>query len=82
MIKILREAGYDAASAKTAYGAIPTYTVGFRRAGGVTGRVDATTRDQQDGRDWWPLTSPKQFRPAGCATCSPASSAEAGPAAQ
>jgi AcrR family transcriptional regulator len=29
MLKILREAGYDAASSKTAYAAIQTYTVGF-----------------------------------------------------
>ncbi len=49
MLKILREAGFDAASAKTAYAAIQTYTVGFAAVGRVVCRLDAAGRDQSHG---------------------------------
>jgi AcrR family transcriptional regulator len=61
MLKILREAGYDTASSKTAYAALQTYTVGFAaletsRAGWVppekTGRM---------AKELLVITSPQHF---------------------
>jgi AcrR family transcriptional regulator len=61
MLKILREAGYDTASSKTAYLAIQTYTVGFAaletsRAGWVP--PEKTSRMASE---LVAMTSPKQF---------------------
>lgn len=61
MLKILREAGYDTASSKTAYAALQTYTVGFAalemsRAGWVP--PEGTSRTAQE---LVAITSPKQF---------------------
>jgi AcrR family transcriptional regulator len=61
MLKILREAGYDTASAKTAYAAIQTYTVGFAaletsRAGWVPPEKTSRTANELVA-----MTSPKQF---------------------
>jgi AcrR family transcriptional regulator len=61
MLKILREAGYDAASSKTAYAAIQTYTVGFAaletsRAGWVPPQKTSRT-----AKELVAMTSPKQF---------------------
>jgi AcrR family transcriptional regulator len=62
MLQILREAGYDTASSKTAYAALQTYTVGFAtletsRAGWVP--PEKTTRKAKDLVA--AMTSPKQF---------------------
>ena len=61
MLKILREAGYDTASSKTAYAALQTYTVGFAaletsRAGWVP--PEKTSRM---ANELLAMTSPKQF---------------------
>ena len=61
MLKILREAGYDTASSKTAYAAMQTYTVGFAaletsRAGWVP--PEKTSRM---ANELVAMTSPKQF---------------------
>ncbi|HEY1651685.1 MAG TPA: TetR/AcrR family transcriptional regulator C-terminal domain-containing protein [Acidimicrobiales bacterium] len=61
MLKILREAGYDAASSKTAYAAIQTYTVGF--AALQTSRADWTAPEgtSRAASELVAMTSPKQF---------------------
>jgi hypothetical protein len=61
MLKILRDAGYDTASSKTAYAALQTYTIGFAaletsRAGWVP--PEKTSRM---AKDLVAMTSPKQF---------------------
>jgi AcrR family transcriptional regulator len=61
MLAILREAGYDTASSKTAYAAMQTYTVGFAaletsRAGWIP--PEKTTRM---ANELLAMTSPKQF---------------------
>ncbi len=61
MLKILREAGYDTASSKTAYMAIQTYTVGFAalqtsRAGWTPPQGTSRTVTELAS-----MTSPKQF---------------------
>jgi hypothetical protein len=61
MLKILRDAGYDTASSKTAYAALQTYTVGFAaletsRAGWVP--PEKTSRMVNE---LVAMTSPKQF---------------------
>jgi len=61
MLKILRETGYDAASSKSAYLAIQTYTVGFAaleasRAGWVPPEKTSGTANELLA-----MTSPKQF---------------------
>ena len=61
MLKILRDAGFDTASSKTAYAALQTYTVGFAalemsRAGWVP--PEGTSRTAQE---LVAITSPKQF---------------------
>lgn len=81
MIKILREAGYDAASAKTAYGAIQTYTVGF--AALAVSRVEWTPPPgtSKTASELVALTSPKQFA-SGLRYLLAGIEREAGPAAQ
>lgn len=61
MLTILREAGYDTASSKTAYAALQTYTVGFAaletsRAGWVPPEKTSRTANELVA-----MTSPKQF---------------------
>jgi AcrR family transcriptional regulator len=61
MLKILREAGFDAASSKTAYAAIQTYTVGF--AALATSRSGWTPPEgtNRTASELVAMTSPKQF---------------------
>lgn len=61
MLNILREAGYDAAAAKTAYLSIQTYTVGF--AALETSRAGWTPPEKTSrlARELVNMTSPKQF---------------------
>jgi AcrR family transcriptional regulator len=61
MLKILREAGYDAASSKTAYAAIQTYTVGF--AALETSRAGWTPPEgaSRAATELAAMTSPRQF---------------------
>jgi AcrR family transcriptional regulator len=61
MLKILRDAGYDTASSKTAYAALQTYTVGFAaletsRAGWVP-----PAKTSRTAKELVAMTSPKQF---------------------
>jgi hypothetical protein len=61
MLKILREAGYDTASSKTAYAALQTYTIGF--AALETSRAGWTPPPgtSRAASELAALTSPKQF---------------------
>jgi AcrR family transcriptional regulator len=81
MLKILREAGYDAASSKTAYAAIQTYTVGF--AALATSRAGWTPpeRTSRTANELVAMTSPKQFA-SGLRYLLAGIEREAGPTAQ
>ena len=61
MLKILREAGYDAASSKTAYLAVQTYTIGF--AALETSRAGWAPPEKASrlASELVAMTSPKQF---------------------
>jgi AcrR family transcriptional regulator len=81
MIKILREAGYDAAPSKTAYAAIQTYTVGF--AALAVSRVEWTppAGTSRTASELVAMTSPKQFA-SGLRYLLAGIEREAGPTAQ
>jgi AcrR family transcriptional regulator len=81
MLKILREAGYDAASSKTAYAAIQTYTLGF--AALETSRAGWSPPEgaSRTASELVAMTSPKQFA-SGLRYLLSGIERDAGPAAQ
>ncbi len=61
MLKILREAGFDAASAKTAYTAIQTYTVGFAALAASRAGWTPPEGTNRTAAELVAMTGPKQF---------------------
>jgi AcrR family transcriptional regulator len=62
MLKILRDAGYDTASSKTAYAALQTYTVGFAALEtSRAGWVPPPEKTSRMANELVAMTSPKQF---------------------
>ena len=61
MLKILREAGYDTASSKTAYAAVQTYTVGFAALETSRAGWEPPEKTSRLANELVAMTSPKQF---------------------
>jgi hypothetical protein len=61
MLKILREAGYDAAASKTAYAALQTYTIGFAALETSRAGWQPPERTSRLATELVTMTSPKQF---------------------
>ena len=81
MLKILREAGYDVASSKTAYAAIQTYTVGFAALAASRAGWTPPAGANRTAGELVAMTSPKQFA-SGLRYLLAGIEREAGPAAQ
>jgi AcrR family transcriptional regulator len=61
MLKILREAGYDAAASKTAYAALQTYTIGFAALETSRAGWAPPEKTSRMVTELVAMTSPKQF---------------------
>jgi AcrR family transcriptional regulator len=61
MLKILREAGYDAAASKTAYAALQTYTIGFAALETSRAGWAPPEKTSRMATELVAMTSPKQF---------------------
>lgn len=61
MLKLLREAGYDTSSSKTAYAAVQTYTVGFAALETSRAGWAPPEKTSRMAEELVAMTSPKQF---------------------
>jgi AcrR family transcriptional regulator len=61
MLKILREAGYDTATSKTAYAAVQTYTIGFAALETSRAGWEPPEKASRQAKELVAMTSPRQF---------------------